>query len=238
MYFIVIINNRLTRGGLMKKRLLIPVVMMFVMLFVVSAQAELKDMNDGTVYDTTTQLSWLKNANTAGLMTWDQAVAWAASLNSGSGYAGLTGWRLPTTTQPDASCSDQYDPGPGAGIPSQGYGYNCTGSEMGDLYYTKGITSATPGLFTNMQADTYWSGTVYAPNPTNAWFFYFGVYFGYGDQNDVYKDTGLYAWAVRPGARSTSAATPVPASGTVGLTIIGAAGLMLMYRRRVKSSKT
>jgi len=48
------------------------------------------DMNNGTIYDTSTQLSWLKNANTAGTMTWNQAVAWAASLNAGSGFAGLT----------------------------------------------------------------------------------------------------------------------------------------------------
>jgi len=55
-----------------------------------SAQAMLFDIGDGTVYDTATQLSWLKNANTAGAMTYSQAIAWAASLNIGGGYAGLT----------------------------------------------------------------------------------------------------------------------------------------------------
>ena len=101
----------------------------------VTAQAVLVDMNDGTIYDTDTQLSWLQNANTAGAMTWANANAWAASLNSGSGFAGLTGWRLPTTTQPDASCGYQYDPDGAGGIPSQGYGYNCALSEMARLFY-------------------------------------------------------------------------------------------------------
>ena len=61
----------------MRRRFLIPVVMLIVLLFGVSAHATLVDMNDGTVYDTDTQLSWLKNANTAGL-NWDAAVVWAA----------------------------------------------------------------------------------------------------------------------------------------------------------------
>ena len=93
----------------MDKGLLIPVVMVVVLLFGVSAQAELKDMHDGTIYDTDTQLSWLKNANTAGLMNWDQAVSWAASLNVGSGYAGLTGdCRQPTSRTRLQYSGDSY----------------------------------------------------------------------------------------------------------------------------------
>ena len=150
----------------MKKRLLVPVVMLLVMLFGVSAHATLVDMNDGTVYDTDTQLSWLQNANTAGTqMTWDQAVAWAASLNSGSGFAGLTGWRLPNA---DPVC---------------GANNNCTNSEMGHLYYTElGNAAGGPltnvGPFTNVQAGSYWSGTEY--DTAHAWDFYFNVgYQGY-----------------------------------------------------------
>src|ERR1700682_2873979 len=61
------------------------------------ARAELVDMHDGTIYDNATQLSWQKAAGAGGVQTWDKAVAWAASLNAGKGFAGLKGWRLPAT---------------------------------------------------------------------------------------------------------------------------------------------
>jgi len=61
----------------------------------IPACAKLVDMRDGTVYDTDTQLSWQKDAAAGGLKTWDEAVAWAASLNEKGGFAHLTGWRLP-----------------------------------------------------------------------------------------------------------------------------------------------
>ena len=128
------------------------------------------------VYDTDFKITWLADANYAktsgydveGQMDWTTANAWAASLNIG----GYTGWRLPTTLQPDASCQTQKD--------GKSYGYNCTGSELGHLYYTEGglsqgsnITSSAvlSSLFTNMQNSTYWSGTEYTPNLDGAWFF-------------------------------------------------------------------
>jgi hypothetical protein len=48
------------------------------------------DMNDGTVYDTDTKLSWMQNA------TWIGATNWSNATDSlvGFSYAGLTGWRL------------------------------------------------------------------------------------------------------------------------------------------------
>jgi hypothetical protein len=58
------------------------------------------DNGDGTVTDTLTNLSWLKNANCYGARTWDNATLDAAGLNSGE--CGLTDgsvegdWRLPT----------------------------------------------------------------------------------------------------------------------------------------------
>jgi len=174
-----------------------------------SVQATLVDMNDGTIYDTATQLSWLKNANTAASpMTWDQAVAWAATLNIGNGFAGLKGWRLPATTQPDATCS--YQATPGSSFPLQGYGQNCTGSEMGYLYYVSlgnaaGGLLTTTGPFTGIQANDYWSGTEYAPNAVSAWFFFFFN----GFQNNNKKENYYYAWAVRPGERSQPKDVPV-----------------------------
>jgi len=47
----------------------------------------------------------------------------------------------------------------------------------------------------NLQPNNYWSGTTYAPNPSNAWNFNFNN----GNQNNNNKSNGFYAWAVSPG---------------------------------------
>ena len=162
------------------------------------------------VYDADRNLTWLANANANGLMNWTAANTWAAGLNVG----GYTGWRLPTTLQPDPSCSSQSG--------GDSYGYNCTGSELGHLFYTEGgltlgqsITSSAvlSNLFINMQNSVYWSGTEYAPNPVNAWYFYTSS----GYQSYDVKVNNNYAWAVRSG---DVAAVPEP--GEMGLLGIGA----------------
>jgi hypothetical protein len=211
----------------MKKAVILLAALVVVLGFPLSTPAALVDMGDGTIYDTTTQLSWLKNANTTGLwLTWDGAVAWAASLNNGSGFAGLTGWRLPTTIQPDSSCRGQNDPG--GAFPPQGVGYDCANSEMAHLFYVSlgnkaycdvlnycpqaGGGLLNTGPFTNFLSETiYWSGSDFEPFPTFAWYFDFGK----GDQYYTAKSLGtwFYAWAVRPGSRTVGAggggATPV-----------------------------
>jgi hypothetical protein len=50
--------------------------------------------------------------------------------------AARRGRRLPTTdTGPTSNCSLNLDPG--GGFPPQYFGYGCTGSEMGHLWYTE-----------------------------------------------------------------------------------------------------
>ena len=56
-----------------------------------------------------------------GGMTWYQALTWAGGLV----YGGFDDWRLPTAMNPDGSG------------PCPANSFNCTGSEMGHLYYTK-----------------------------------------------------------------------------------------------------
>ena len=90
-------------------------------------------------YDDEADLTWLADANYSqtnpselveayGPMYWEQANDWAAILN----ISGITGWRLPDTLQPDSSCDDQLD---GGAFGPQGYRHNCTGSEMGNMFY-------------------------------------------------------------------------------------------------------
>jgi len=180
-------------------------------------------------YDTVAGLTWLANANLAGTTkTWAAANAWAAGLDI-DGIAGPDGWRLPDTLQPDSSCGTQSG--------GASYGYNCTGSEMGNLFYNvlggeSGTTIATThnsnyDLFSNVQFVHYWSSTEYAPSTGYAWTFNFGG--GYQDYH--YKDYPLtpYAWAVHSGDVG-AALVPVPAA--VWLFGSGLLGLMGLGRQR------
>jgi len=201
-----------------------------------SANAALVSRLGGlAVYDTDYDITWLADANLAasdtfgvsnvfanGTMSWDTAESWIGAMNTAS-YLGYSDWRLPTTLQPDSSCDNQT--GDVTGTIS--HGLNCSGSEMGHLFYNElGGTAGTSilashnsyfDLFSNIQADVYWSGTEYAPNPTGqAWVFGFL----YGGQDADLKTSTLYGWAVRPGDITV---VPLPAafwlfgSGLLGL---------------------
>ena len=182
-------------------------------------------------YDTEADLTWLADANAAGTtMNWADANAWAAGLD----VAGVTGWRLADTLQPDASCGSQSG--------SVSYGYNCTGSEMGNLFYNvlggsagSLITTthnANYDLFSNIQSSAYWSATVYAPRTSSAWIF--GMH--YGSQTGTTKTNSTYAWAVQSGdaglgwSSSPPSAVPVPAA--VWLFGSGLLGLIGVARRK------
>ena len=195
------------------------------------ASASLIDRGGGLIYDTDLDITWLADANyaftsgydqqdfTDGLMTYAYAMAWADQLT----YGGFTNWRLPTTLQPDATCANQYSFGSGQ--------FNCTGSEMGHLFYTElggtafnsilGTADPDLALFTNVQSDGYWSEREF--DATFAWVFNFG----YGLQAADQKVLGYYAWAVRDGDVSA-----VPAPGAAWLLGTGLLGVIGWARRR------
>ena len=203
--------------------LLAAVILSTGLLTTTGAHAALQSRLGGlAVYDTDLNITWLANANANAQMTWSQANAWAAGLTVG----GFSGWRLPTTVQPDTTCGGQNGSG--------SYGYNCTGSEMGHLFYNelggvagKSITTthnANYNLFHNVVSNYYWSGTEFAPNSIGAW--NFDMFNGYqilGNKND-----GTFALAVRPG---DVPAVPVPAAAW--LMGSGLLGLIGVARRKV-----
>lgn len=206
-----------------------------------TSSATLWDRGGGLIYDDVLNITWLQDANYAktsgydsdGLMDWDESVAWADQLV----YGGFDDWRLPTTT--DGLWVWGYD-GTTTG------GYNITSSEMGYMYYVNlgglgyyatdgthpqpgyGINNSGP--FVNVQTGygRYWSGTLYAVDPSAAWTFHFG---DGGQLLYQLQPVGPFwhAWAVRDG----DLGAPIPEPTTMlllGSGLVGIAGT----RRKLK----
>lgn len=147
------------------------------------------------IYDDDFDITWVSDGNFAqttgfdadGLMNWSTSVAWAGGLTIG----GFTDWRLPTALNQDGT-------GPCSGS-------NCTGSEMGHLFYNElGGTAGNPvsssgdpdlGLFPNLHDvnQAYWSSTTSPFNTAK------DFRFQNGDQGQSSKPGSIFALAVRDG---------------------------------------
>lgn len=203
-------------------------------------------------YDDVADLSWMVDANLSasntfgitqtvnsipptgeismsGQMNWFTANSWIAAMNSdgGTGYLGVDAWRLPTTLQPDASCSIQVGYGGSRGD-------NCSGSEMGNLYYNvlggiagDSITTthnSNYALFSGIADNFYWSATEVSPPAGDVHYFSFRD----GSQRYVAKTgVALFVWAVADGNIS---AVPVPPA--IWLFGSGLLGLIGISRRK------
>ena len=211
----------------------------FILGIATSANAALYSrLNGQAVYDGDLNLTWLADANyypvteggLSGAIVWSRAMTWVTGVHVG----GYWGWRLPTTLVPDPSCSNYSTLG-------TSNGFNCTGSEMGHLFYEElgGVAGSSIlsvhnenfNLFTNIQDAYYWSGTEISSEAGNAaWAFFMGNGFqGGGGKNDNL----LYAWAVHDG---DIFAVPIPAAFWLfGSGLIGLLGFLRRHRNRIKN---
>ena len=171
-----------------------------------------RDLDGDTVvdafYDTELNITWLRDANVNGAQDWDTQVAWAANFSFGV----YDDWRLPT--------SDACE------------GFNCTGSEMGHLYYVElgNVTDeplTNPGSFLNLQVAAYWSGTAFAPSPSSHAYSFFLTDGDSGSQLVNNQPGALHAFAVRDGD-----VTAVPEPATNAMLMLGLGALALATRRR------
>lgn len=197
------------------------------------------------LYDTLLDITWLRNADVNGRMTWNNAKSWAAGLTVGS----YSGWRLPTVEPVNGSFFNSVFSNNGttdAGFAVTGTGWG-TASEMGHLFYVtlgnKGFctpNAASPqicaeqpgwdlvntGDFQNLQPFRYWSGTQ-VPNLPWAW----AMDYNTGRQSEAdwfLAFEFLHAMAVHPG----DVLTPVPEPQTLALMLMGMSLLAVASRKR------
>jgi len=203
-----------------------------------SSSCGLQPTPDGSlVYDPVTNVTWLADADLAatmsipcegctinpdGSMTHSSAEAFKDAMNSyngGTGWLGVNAWLLPPTVDGDSSCSL------GKNTRST-FGFDCTGSPMGELYYNQlsgGLSPGTPviatsdasvGPFANLQPYLYWSCQQSSEDPVAcggapAEDFQWSFSFGNGFQGTDVVQNNLYVMVYYPD-RQQPMAIPTP----------------------------
>lgn len=191
-----------------------------------SAQAALISRFSGQAYyDDVLNITWVADANLAqtmgydtdGFMTWNNAQAWIASLNSAN-YLGFSDWRLPS---PDVGADNTIvDCATASEL-------TCRDNEMGYMWWQNLVTSDSPSPFSNVVPGVYWSSLEYASDSGRAW--YFNFEFPDGNQGTAEKNQPLASWAVRSG---DSTVIPIPSA----VALLGSAlGLLGLARKSLAS---
>lgn len=236
------------------KRLILAAFVVLVLGFTTLVRANplpLQNNGNNLIYDPNLNITWYDPVIVPTGMTWSAAVAWASILTVGGTTTGS--WSLPTTLPVDGATYNYNETYNGAtdvgfNISASGSAYpGSTGSEMAYLFYVElggtgyydvngGYQSdygfVNKGPFVNLQPTAYWSGSVYAPDSTMAWYFYFN----YGYQGPVAAGDETLALAVHSGdvlgngvVLPDGPSTPIP--GALLLFAPGLAGIVALKRR-------
>ncbi len=167
------------------------------------AKADFVDNGDGLIYDTVQNITWLQQPNYSGI-NWFNATNWVSGLTQG----GVTGWRLPKSTDTTIN----------------GYSNTKSGSELGRLYSEIASTTGV-GPFSNLNPGFYWSGMTYynqsSPSGAMAWINDLRDLnnFNGGDAFAVSKESvGYYTLAVHDGD-VIPAPTSIPEPASVWLLV-------------------
>lgn len=199
-------------------------------LFTMSSHAALSSVLNGqAVYDDDLDITWVADANLAasntfglptgeslgqhpdditgfglngiiyenGVMNWSGALFFIDAMNEAN-YLGFSDWRLAITLVPDSTCTNS-DGSPNG----TSQGLDCTGSEMGHLFYIEfGADRLTSALTTGTQSELdkfsniqfgYWSST----EASGPWVFDFSNG-GQANAHDLFS-VNAWVWAVRDG---------------------------------------
>jgi hypothetical protein len=207
----------------MRPSRVLPILLLATLGLAATAQAALIDRGGGLIYDSDRDITWISPNTFAVYGSAPFSPGWAAAVAFAEGvsYAGFDDWRLPTSVYPDATCEVAFN----------ATGANCTGSELGHLYYEVfGGTALQPlpasanlTLLPVNSLAPYWSST---PSATAGFAYRFSMNTlqdGYGYQAE--RNTGFGTGAivlVRSGDVTT---VPVPALGWM----VGA-GVLALFR--------
>ncbi len=167
----------------------------------------------------------------SGRLTWWGAEAWVNYLDV-TNYGGSNQWALPTVvdTSSNAGCgaSCAYPPSLSSGQMVQLF-YGGMGQSENAAITSVNNGAAGYNLFSNVQNESYWSGTGYSADSTAVWTYFTGN----GYQGIGYKDggNGDYALAV-----SLGQVPAVPEPGAAWLLGIGVLGLVGLGRRKAQTS--
>ncbi len=154
-------------------------------------------LNGQAYYDPNLDITWYSNADLIG----ESDLAAASVAVNNLVVDGISGWRLPITDRNRDGIAEDCK---GKTIDT------CTlDNELSFMLNIRGIAATSPGPFTNLRADWYWSvsNAVFNPPRVYAWLMNSAGQSGFGDAHP--DNIGLRSWAVHTG---DVAVVPVPAA--------------------------